>query len=109
MRADQCVCSPAAALFERFGNDRGDMMVAAHGHDAQGRSVRARWSLVAEAGDGPFVPTLPALAAIRALAAGRFTQRGAFACVGVLPLEGLEVEISRHSIATKIMFHCGSA
>jgi hypothetical protein len=76
-----------ARLVERFGTDRGGMVVEASGVDAAGDRLRAIWTLVAEAGDGPVIPTLPALAAIRAFADGRLVRPGAAACAGVLDLE----------------------
>src|SRR6202012_2907861 len=69
---------PLADLFrwgadrlQQFGSDRGGMTVDAEGLDAEGRPVSGSWSLVAESGHGPDIPTLPALAALRALADGR--------------------------------------
>jgi NAD(P)-dependent dehydrogenase (short-subunit alcohol dehydrogenase family) len=90
-----------AGLVERFGSDRGFMLVEAAGLDAEGASIRADWTLVAESGDGPFIPTLPALAALRALADGRFTRRGAAICAGLLPLDWIEREFLPYRIATK--------
>lgn len=91
-----------AGWFERFGGDRGGMVVEALGRDPENRPTRARWSLIAEAGDGPYVPTLPALAAIRRLAdpAGRPIPPGAGPCVGLLPLAAIEAEMARHRITT---------
>ncbi len=90
-----------AERLSRFGSDRGGMTVEAAGSDAAGHPVRAAWSLVAEAGDGPAIPTLPALAAIRGLAEGRLTQAGARACAGVLDLDAIEVEFARYRITTQ--------
>jgi hypothetical protein len=84
------------------GSDRGGMMVEAAGCDGAGNSVRAIWSLVAEAGDGPAIPALPALAAIRALADGRIAQPGARPCVGVLNLKAIECEFARYRITTQV-------
>jgi hypothetical protein len=85
-----------------FGSDRGGMLVEASGIDAVGRPIRAAWSLVAEAGDGPVIPTLPALAALRALADGRITEAGARPCVGVVDLAEIEREFVRYRIAAEI-------
>lgn len=85
-----------------FGSDRGGMIVEASGADADGAAVCATWSLVAEAGDGPAIPTLPALAAIRALAEGRLAWRGAAACVGILDLDAIVREFAPYRIATAI-------
>ena len=89
-----------AALFEPFGTDRGGMTVAATGADAEGRPVRGEWSLVAEGGDGPFIPTLPVLAALRALC-GRGLPPGAQACAGVLTLAEIEAEFAGRRIASR--------
>jgi saccharopine dehydrogenase-like protein len=101
--------TPFARLFrwiaERlkgFGSDRGGMVVEATGIDATGNPVRAVWSLTAEAGDGPVIPTLPALTAIRRLADGRLAQAGARPCVGVLDLDEIEREFARFHITTQI-------
>ena len=69
-----------AALLERAGTDRGGMAVEAAGRDACGQPVRRRWTLVAVAGDGPVIPTLPALAVLRAMEAGAILAPGTRAC-----------------------------
>jgi len=89
-----------AGLVERFGSDRGFMLVEAAGLDGAGAPIRACWTLVAESGDGPFIPTLPALAALRALGDGRLDRRGAAICAGVLPLGWIEREFLRYRITT---------
>lgn len=96
-----------AGAFEWFGTDQGGMTVQASGSDGSGQPVRATWSLVAEAGDGPAIPTLPALAAIRALADGRIARPGASACVGVLALAEIEAEFRPYRISSSI--RCDSA
>ncbi len=92
-----------AALFERFGSDRGGMTVEAEGLDAEGARSRGRWSLVAEAGDGPNVPVLPALSFIRRLLEGRPPAGpGAHVAAGLLPLRDFEAEAARFAIRTAI-------
>ena len=93
-------CRAVAGALERFGTDRGGMVVEASGIDAAGHASRVAWTLVAEAGDGPVIPTLPALAAIRALAAGRSLRAGAAACTGVLDLEMIAVEFAPYRFTT---------
>lgn len=89
-----------AELFVSFGSDRGGMLVEAHGIGADGRRVRAAWSLVAEAGDGPNIPVLPALALIRRLLSGVETRRGARICAGLLSLDEIAAEFSAFRITT---------
>ena len=82
-----------------FGDDRGAMRVEAYGRDAGGRAVRAVWRLLARPGVGPVTPSLPALAAVKAIAEGRIAP-GAGPCIGILPLGALEAEIAAHPITT---------
>jgi hypothetical protein len=89
-----------ADLFTRFGSDRGGMSVIAEGVDADGTRVHASWRLLAEAGAGPVVPTLPALAVIRSLQKGRLTWRGAAPCTGFLSRAEIESEMARHALST---------
>ena len=91
-----------AERLKGFGSDRGGMMVVAAGIDSEGRPIRAVWSLIAESGAGPIIPTLPALAAIRAIAEGQITQPGARPCVGVLGLDTIEREFAPYAITTEI-------
>lgn len=60
-----------AGLLRGLGSDRGGMLVVAQGIDGNGQLVRAHWSLLARDGDGPVIPSLPALALLRALDMGR--------------------------------------
>ena len=95
------LAGPLTALsgrFSRFGSDCGAMRVEALGVDGEGRAVRAEWRLVAEPGVGPVVPTLAALAAVKAIAAGTL-ESGARACVGDLPLAALDAEMDAHPLA----------
>lgn len=96
-----------AKLHSAGGSDRGAMRVQAFGVDGQGRAARAVWRLVAEPGEGPVTPSLPALAAIRAIVAGQ-VEPGARACVGVLPLEAIVEEMAPHGLATETRVERGA-
>ncbi len=91
-----------AGWFRRFGSDRGGMTVEATGIDHTGALVRKCWTLVAEAGDGPEIPALPALCVVKALLNDRLPQRGAMTCVGLVPLGAIEDEFRRFEIRTSI-------
>ncbi len=54
-----------ALLLWPLGSARGGMVVRVTGRD-KGRLVRAEWRLLAEAGEGPFVPAVAARAMLRA-------------------------------------------
>jgi len=76
-----------ADRFRAFGSDKGGLRI-----DFQGVGGARSWSLIAEAGDGPFVPATPAAALVRKLARGEVHQRGAMPCLGLLSLGEIERE-----------------
>jgi hypothetical protein len=87
--------------FERFGTDRGGMVVEAVGEDREGRPTVATWSLVADAGDGPNIPVLPTLALVRGLCMGRLSGSGARIAADLVSLEAIEQEFLRFRITTR--------
>lgn len=91
----------AAMLFRRFGSDCGGMTVDVDGIYADGTRLAVTWTLIAESGDGPKIPTLPALIIVRQLLEGRLALRGATACAGVLDLAAIEAEFKRFNIRTE--------
>jgi hypothetical protein len=74
------------------------MSVEASGQDRDGNPIRTTWSVVAEAGDGPNIPVLPALALIRGLLDGRIATRGARIASDLLALDAIENEFTRFQI-----------
>lgn len=88
------------ALTKLFTQDRGAMLVEAVGLDEADHPVMAQWSLLAENGHGPQVPTLPAAAAVRALLAGGLPA-GARPCVNTLSLDAIEQEMTAYAISTR--------
>lgn len=91
---------PAARLLgwgadrlRRFGTDKGGLRI-----DLQGPSGNRSWTLLAEAGDGPFIPVTPAAALVRKLARGGAVVSGAGPCIGMLALDEIEEEWRRASL-----------
>lgn len=76
-----------ADRLRRFGTDRGGLRI-----DLQGSFGARHWCVLAEGGDGPFIPALPAAALIRRLARGETVVRGAMPCLGLLSLAEIEAE-----------------
>ncbi len=79
-----------AERLRRFGTDRGGLRV-----DVEGPAGRRSWSLIAEGGDGSFVPALPAAALVRKLAGGHSVMRGAMPCLGLVSLGEILAEARR--------------
>jgi saccharopine dehydrogenase-like NADP-dependent oxidoreductase len=91
-----------AELLKPFGTDRGGMRVDVLLENDAGQLVRRAWTLAADAGDGLYVPTLPALAALKMLATGSLEWRGASPCAGVIPYNAIAAEFGHHNIKTQI-------
>jgi len=81
------------------GSDRGGMIVSIVGREAAGQPLRRTWSLVVEAGDGPFVPAVPAYVLTRKLLSA-CPPAGARSCVGELTLSEIEGGLARLSATT---------
>jgi saccharopine dehydrogenase-like NADP-dependent oxidoreductase len=91
-----------ADLFKPFGTDRGGMRVDVLLENEAGRLLRRMWTLTADAGDGPSIPTLPALAALKMLANGTLQWRGAAPCTGFIPYDAIAAEFDHHNVTTQI-------
>ncbi len=79
---------------ERFGSDRGGMAVDVIGI-ADAKAVRRRWQVIAEKGDGPFIPAIPALAIARKMPA---VAPGARSCLQELTLPEIESAMAALSV-----------
>jgi hypothetical protein len=90
-----------AELFKPFGTDRGGMRVDILLENDAGQLLRRVWTLAADAGDGLYVPTLPALTALKMLATGSLEWRGAGPCAGVIPYDAIAAEFGHHNIKTQ--------
>jgi hypothetical protein len=96
-------CRAVSGLFQSFGSDRGGMVVELSGV-ARGRTANLtrRWSLIAEQGDGPWIPAVPAVILARRLAAGERLPSGAMACLGLITLEEFEAATAHLAIGTAV-------
>lgn len=81
--------SAVADRLRFIGSDRGGLRL-----EMQAGSQTRVWCVIAEGGDGPFIPATPAAALVRKLAAGLAT-RGALPCLGLLTLADIEAEWRR--------------
>jgi hypothetical protein len=74
------------------------MTVSVFGRNCSGAAVRRTWTLIAEAGDGPNIPIIPAVVMVEKILA-RGVAPGARPCVGEFTLS--EAETAMQSLATK--------
>ncbi|NKX43957.1 SDR family oxidoreductase [Roseicyclus persicicus] len=85
-----------ASLLRPFGSDRGGMVVEVTGRRA-GQGVTRRWRLLAEAGEGPFIPALPVRALLRDAPA---IPPGARPALAELPLASFAAALSDLAVTT---------
>lgn len=88
---------PLQGLSARLGSDRSAMAIEVKGWRADGARVR-RWTLIAEEGDGPEIPTIAAHVLANAIAAGTLAPCARHAA-GAVALEDFAPHFSRLAIA----------
>jgi NAD(P)-dependent dehydrogenase (short-subunit alcohol dehydrogenase family) len=92
----------AASLLERFGTDRGGMLVSVSGMRLDGRRGSAEWHITAGNNHGSEIPCMAAVLMARKLATGEITMSGAHPCMGFLGLADFEPEFARWGMQTVV-------
>ena len=87
-----------ANLFLAFGTDRGGMLVTVIGRAGK-TTVRRDWRLIAEAGDGPYIPAVAARALLRRLPS---VTPGARPCLDEMSRTELEEAMADLSVSTSV-------
>lgn len=77
-----------ADQLEPLGSDKGGMQVRVVGIGPDGEMTEHNWTLIAEAGDGPGIPAVPAKIMIHKLLAGE-VPAGARPCLGAFSMDEL--------------------
>lgn len=85
-----------------LGSHNGAMFVEISGKNQSGQFARRSWQIIAEQGDGPYIPTLAATALVRKLATGKLDAHGATPCVGLLKLEDFKAEMTGLAIKLRL-------
>ena len=74
-------------LLTAFGSGRGGMVIELKGTGANGDPLHRQWTVLADRGEGPWIPCLPAVILARKLARGDLLRRGATPCWNLFSLE----------------------
>jgi hypothetical protein len=85
-----------------WGEHRGGMFVQVEGTDAAERPVKRSWHLLAEADDGPLIPSMAVEAIVRKVLDGQRPSSGARPAVHDLELEDYERLFARRAIHTGV-------
>lgn len=79
--------------FEYFGSDVGGMFMKLTGRDHTRKPLTIVWNLVAEQGDGPMIPTIPAVILAKKLASNQLSVTGAMPCISFFTLKDFFDEV----------------
>ena len=92
----------ASRWFDRFGTDRGGMQVEIKGKKPLAVSQTIIWTLIADDGIGPYIPTISANIIAKKLIDGEIINFGATPCLGLYDLSEFDNYIQGMSITTKV-------
>lgn len=92
----------AARQLDRFGGERGGMLVRLTGTGQDGRRLGVEWNITAIGNRGPEIPCMPAILIARKLAEGKLTTIGAMACMGLLTLDDFAPEFAHWDMHTQV-------
>jgi hypothetical protein len=90
----------ASNWFDFLGSADGGMHVILQGKDKAGTTITKKWFIIALDGDGPYIPTIPAIVLAKKIISGKFSTRGAMACVGLVSLEEYLQELKHLKVTT---------
>ena len=90
----------ASNWFDFFGSADGGMHIILQGKDKVGALITKKWFIIARDGDGPYIPTIPAIVLAKKIINGQFSARGAMACVGLVNIEEYLQELKHLKIST---------
>lgn len=90
--------STMSCWFQNLGTAIGGMYMQLNGIGLDGHAKEIRWDLVAEAGHGPQIPTIPSIILAKKLAEGSLNVKGAQACVGLFSLADFTLETTEWNI-----------
>ena len=96
----------ASEWFRGFGTDIGGMQINLLGTDSNQQRKSIKWTLTAEHGIGPYIPTLSAIILSKKFIAGTIDKCGAFPCLGLYSLDEFDQEALglgiRHQTETSV-------
>jgi hypothetical protein len=87
--------------FDFLGSDAGGMHMTLSGSGLDGQPLQKRWFIIAENGDGPNIPCIPAIILARRLfEKDPGFQPGALPCLGLVTLEDYLAELHPFAVKT---------
>jgi Saccharopine dehydrogenase NADP binding domain len=84
--------------FDSFGTDAGGMHMLMSGTDYKGNHKSIKWFMVAKNGDGPYIPTIPAILLAKRILQEEIVETGAISCMQLISLESYLAELKKFDI-----------
>ncbi|MGD8570778.1 MAG: saccharopine dehydrogenase NADP-binding domain-containing protein [Gammaproteobacteria bacterium] len=95
--------APALLRLNRWldplGSSNGGMHINIKGKDHEGAAKTVDWFIIAKDGDGPQIPTIPAIVLAKKLAANELNLKGAIPCVGLVSLSDYLATLTEFNIS----------
>lgn len=82
-----------------LGTSYGGMHITIHGEDLNKQPKTIEWFVIARNGDGPNIPTIPAIILAKKLASNSLNLTGAMPCVGLVTLSEYQDELKKFDTA----------
>lgn len=89
-----------ADFFNFLGSDDGGMFMQISGKDLGGNAKTINWAIIAKNGDGPQIPTIPAIILAEKICDGKLDAIGAMPCVALISLEEYLEKLRDYKIET---------
>jgi hypothetical protein len=86
--------------FDGVGSAAGAMHMILRGKSLEGKNYERRWFTIAHNGQGPHIPTIPAIVLAEKLVRGDLDVRGALPCVGMVSLEEYLGRLREYNVIT---------
>ncbi|KLN60461.1 saccharopine dehydrogenase [Kiloniella spongiae] len=86
--------------FNIFGTSDGGMHIILKGKDHNGQSLTKKWFIIGLDGDGPQIPTIPAIILAKKIVRNERIASGAMPCVGLVSLADYLQELAPFHIRT---------
>lgn len=90
-------------LFKNFGTNDGGMQISLTGTDNNQQTKEITWTLCAENGVGPYIPTISAIILTKKIIDGSLTTTGATPCLGLYTLAEFDKESASLDISHRTL------
>jgi hypothetical protein len=84
--------------FDWLGGYDGGMHLVIEGKNKNQKAKKIKWFIVAKNGDGPQIPTIPAIILAKKIINDQISQRGAMPCVAMVSLDEYMNELSEFAV-----------